>query len=183
MEPTVIDHECRKNLVEKKSTPYNPYLFLDSGLPNVYLSGIKVFSCTVCGKMRAEIPAVSELMNAIARAIVTKTSPLTGKEVQFLRKRVGIKQTDFANMIDASPEQLSRWENDHNQLSGAMDRFIRLAYAFISHDSKLKDLVQQVKEEFQKWSTSIHASETEERILAEYKTNRKWMAEAESLAA
>jgi hypothetical protein len=64
-----------------------------------------------------------------------------------------------------------------------MDKFIRLAYTFISRDAKLKSLVNKVKEEFQKWSTSIHGTDKGERILAEYRSNRQWMAEAEPLAA
>ena len=177
-------HDCRKEMKPIKATPRSPYHFLDSGLPNVYLAGIKYYVCERCKRpVKVEIPAVQDLMNALARAVVLKTSPLSGKEVQFLRKRVGIKQTDFAEIISASPEQLSRWENDHNELSGTMDKFIRLAYTFISRDSKLESLVHKVKEEFQKWSTSIHGNDKGERILAEYNAKRQWMAEAAPVAA
>lgn len=179
-----ITHDCRKHMQERKATQEAPYHFADSGLPNVFLAGIKYFVCEVCSRVvKVEIPAIEDLMNALARAVVLKVSPLTGKEVQFLRKRVGIKQTDFADIISASPEQLSRWENDHNGLSGTMDKFIRLAYTFISKDTKLKSLVNKVKEEFQKWSTSIHGNGTGERIIAEYNAKHQWMAEAEPLAA
>ena len=51
-------------------------------------------------------------------------------------------------MIDASPEQLSRWENDHNALSGAMDRYIRIAYTFISRDERLRTFMEKVKHQF-----------------------------------
>lgn len=179
-----INHDCRMYMQERKATQEAPYHFADSGLPNVFLAGIKYFVCEVCSCIvKVEIPAIDDLMNALARAVVLKRSPLTGKEVQFLRKRVGIKQRDFADIISASPEQLSRWENDHNELSGTMDKFIRLAYTFISKDSKLKSLVTKVREEFQKWSTSIHGNGKGERILAEYNTKHQWMAEAEPIAA
>ena len=179
-----INHDCRKHMQERKATQESPYLFADSGLPNVFLAGIKYFVCEVCSCIvKVEIPAIEDLMNALARAVVLKISPLTGKEVQFLRKRVGIRQTDFADIISVTPEQLSRWENEHNGLSGAMDKFIRLAYTFISKDTKLKSLVDKVKEEFQKWSTSIHGNGTQERIVAEYNAKNQWKAEAEPLAA
>ena len=64
-----------------------------------------------------------------------------------------------------------------------MDKFIRLAYTFISRDSKLKSLVHKVKEEFQKWSTSIPGNDKGERILAEYNAKHQWMAEAAPVAA
>jgi DNA-binding transcriptional regulator YiaG len=179
-----LKHECRKHMQERKATQEAPYHFTDSGLSNVFLAGIKYFVCEVCSQIiKVEIPAVEDLMNALARAVVLKKSPLTGKEVQFLRKRVGIKQTDFAEIISASPEQLSRWENDHNELSGTLDKFIRLAYTFISKDSKLKSLATKVKEEFQKWSTSIHGNGKGERIIAEYNAQHQWNAEAEPMAA
>lgn len=176
------DHDCRKSLKEIKATQEAPYHFVDAGLPNVYLAGIKYYVCGVCNWVKAEIPSVGELMNALARALVEKNSPLTGAEIKFLRKRLGIRATDFANMISVTPEQVSRWENDKNPPSGSTDRFIRIAYSFMSKDRKLKNLVEKVKFEFQKWATSVQSGGSAERILAEHK-GKQWQAEAEPLAA
>jgi DNA-binding transcriptional regulator YiaG len=178
------EHNCNESLREIKATPDARYHFRDSGLPNVYLAGIRYFVCGVCKKIvKVEIPAIEELMGAIASAIVTKTSPMAGVEVQFLRKRLGIKATDFAAMIDASPEQLSRWENGHNALSGSMDRYIRIAYTFISRDERLRALMEKVKHQFVQWSTSIHGAGANECIFAERLHNQKWRAEAAPVAA
>lgn len=184
MEGTLSNHDCRLSLVEKLATTEAPYHFGDSGLSNVYLTGVKYYVCGVCQRIaKVEIPAITELMNAIAGAIVNKTSALRGKEVQFLRKRLGLKATDFARFIDASPEQLSRWENERNELSGAMDRFIRLAYTFISRDEGLRSLMEKVKHQFVQWTTSIHGSGAAERIMAELISDRVWRAETELVAA
>ncbi len=133
--------------------------------------------------MRVEIPDVGELTNALARAIVQKCSPLTGVEIKFLRKRLGLKASEFGQMMSATPEQVSRWENDHNPPTGATDRLIRLAYSFMSRDAKLKGLMQQVESEFQKWSTSITDSGTSERILAERKRKSEWRVATKAIAA
>jgi DNA-binding transcriptional regulator YiaG len=179
-----LNHNCQQSPVEMKATPDSPYHFDDSGLPNVYLTGIKYYMCALCNKIiKVEIPAVTELMNAIAGAIVTKSSPLVGKEVQFLRKRLGVKATDFARFIGSSPEQLSRWENGHNELSGAMDRFIRIAYTFMSRDEGLRGLMEKVKHQFVQWTTSIHGSGAGERITAELISANVWRAETELVAA
>jgi len=184
MERVIKPHDCRKNRKEQKVTAEAPYLFHDAGLPNAYLIGIKVFVCSRCERIAAEIPAVDELMNALARVLVQKTSPLTGKEVRFLRKRLGLKATELAAMLSVTPEQLSRWENEHNGMGGSIDRLIRLAYAFLSGDKKLKDLRIRVERQFQQWSTSIHGDAGGERIVAEYKPKAgEWIAEAESVAA
>lgn len=178
-----LNHDCPKSSQELKATVEAPYHFVDSGLPNVYLVGMKYFVCSVCDRVRAEIPAVGELMNALARAVVQKTSPLSGVEVKFLRKRLGLKATDFGQIMSVTPEQVSRWENDHNPPAGATDRLIRLGYSFMSRDIKLKGLVDKVKSEFQKWSTSIHATGASERILAEHTGKSQWRAATESIAA
>jgi DNA-binding transcriptional regulator YiaG len=180
----IIEHDCKLALEAVKATPEAPYHFLDSGLPNVYLSGIKYHLCIVCKRIvKVEIPAIEELLAAIAGAIVAKNSALGSLEVRFLRKRLGIKGTEFARLIDVSPEQLSRWENGHNELSGAMDRFIRIAYTFISRDERLRAVMEKMKHQFVQWSTSIHGTGTNERILARRVSNRMWSAEAQPLAA
>ncbi len=183
MDQRQLDHDCRKSSKELKATVEAPYHFVDSGLPNVFLVGIKYYVCSVCNSIRAEIPAVGELMNALARAVVQKTSPLSGVEVKFLRKRLGLKAVDLGQIMSVTPEQVSRWENDHNPPAGATDRLIRLAYSFMSGDIKLKGLVDKVKSEFQKWSTSIHDTGASERIVAQHTGKSQWKAATEAVAA
>lgn len=71
-----------------------PYHFTECGLPGVWLSGIRYFECPSCGAQSAEIPAVSQLLALIARALVEKESKLTGAEIRFLRKRLGKKAVE-----------------------------------------------------------------------------------------
>src|SRR5208337_3441364 len=54
-------HECnRQTRQEFRATMDDPYHFVDSGLPNVYLSGIRYFRCE-CGQEMADIPAIKQL--------------------------------------------------------------------------------------------------------------------------
>jgi len=184
MVETSPPNACAHRLVVRKATAAEPYHFTDVGLPDVYLTGIRYFVCQVCKQIvKVEIPALKGLLDAIARAIVMKESSLTGGQARYLRKRLGWKAVDFAGILRATPEQLSRWENGHNELSGATDRLIRLAYTFLSKDSKLKHVVQRVQEEFDRWSTSIRDQGENEVITAEYKANRQWVAAAAPIAA
>ena len=58
MATTTIDHQCsRKTRKEIWATSDSPFRFVDSGLSDVYLVGIRYFECE-CGKIVAEIPAV-----------------------------------------------------------------------------------------------------------------------------
>lgn len=131
-------YSCEHDIQERKATSQRPYHFIDSGLPNVYLVGVTYRVCEKCGKHSADIPAVKQLLNVIARAIVENESPLTGAEIRFLRKRVGKRASDFAKIIGVSAEQVSRWENGHNPPEHSADRLIRVFYCLSSADPELR---------------------------------------------
>src|SRR4051812_46291617 len=105
-------HECdSESRQEFIATDEKPYHFQDSGLPNVYLVGVRYFKCE-CGESFVEIPALRQLLALIARNIVVNDKALTGSEIKFLRKRLGQKAGDFATSIKLQPETLSRVENN-----------------------------------------------------------------------
>lgn len=175
MEKLITGSECKHQWAEHKATRKAPFIFADSGLSNVHLTGIKYWTCDGCADVKVQIPAVQELMNALARALVKKRSPLNHHEIKFLRKRLGMKAADFAAMTGVTAEQFSRWENAHNLPSDSADRLIRVAYSLVSKDKQLIQLVQK----FQQWSTSIQGSGANEVIVAERTRRNEWCAEAE----
>ena len=120
------EHRCEERCKARQATREKPYHFTESGLPNVYLSGIRYFVCAQCGKHAAEIPAVKQLLAVIARAIVECEGRLTGVEIRFLRKRLAKKASEFAKIVGVTPEQVSRWENDANPPEPSADKLIRL---------------------------------------------------------
>ena len=61
----------------------------------------------------------------IARAIVETEVRLTGPEIRFLRKRLGKKAVEFAQIVGVTPEQVSRWENNANLPDASTDKLIR----------------------------------------------------------
>src|SRR2546429_572035 len=135
-------HECdRQTRKEFRATMEEPYHFVDCGLPNVYLVGIRYFRCE-CTRELVDIPAIKQLMNLIARDLVEKDSALSGAEMRFLRKRLGAKAADFAKQIGLEPETLSRIENDHLPPSERTDKLVRLYYAVASKDPLLLDQLQ-----------------------------------------
>jgi putative zinc finger/helix-turn-helix YgiT family protein len=150
----MTEHICRKNnFIEKVATPGKPYQYQDSGLSNVFLVGIKYWICKVCGAMAAEIPAPMQLMNVIAKSVVMKHGLLTGEEVRFLRKRLGQKASEFAELIGKTPEHFSKIETGKLELTEPLDKLIRLTYGMLSHD---KALLQTISADVQAWLKSIH---------------------------
>lgn len=174
-------HACEEHLEEHLATPEQPYRYVGSGLPNVFLAGIKYFVCKICGKQSAEIPAIKELLSAVARSIVKKQSRLTGPEVRFLRKRLSKKGIEFAPMIGITPEHLSRVEGTEKPLEDAgRDRLIRLIYLNLAGDDQLKkEKVFSIEKKFEEWITALFGPP--ERIVAERRKNKKWAVETAPL--
>src|SRR5712692_3785367 len=97
------NHDCRKSSKKIAATFENLYHFVHSGLPNVYLAGINYYVCEKCGKQSADIPALSDLMVKIARAVVGQDARLDGAEIRFLRKRLKKKSAEFGKIIGVTP--------------------------------------------------------------------------------
>lgn len=167
----MVDH--LHDYEERKATWESPYHFVDSGLPNVYLVGIKYGVCKACKKQAADIPALKSLMQVIARAVVEKEAQLTGPEIRFLRKRVGKKSLEFAHIIGVTAEQVSRWENGHNPPESSADKLIRIFYSFLSGDPKLKN---RIDEDIESWLETISRESHPSEIRAKLR-NHEWRAE------
>ena len=158
---------------ERVATLKAPYHFVDSGLPNAYLAGIKYRVCRQCEKQSADIPALKQLMQSIARAVVSSEGPLTGPEIRFLRKRLGLKASAFARIIGVTNEQVSRWENGQNQPEQSADKLIRIFYCVLSRDRALR---HKVDENIESWLTGLTGEGPASSIRARLR-NREWKAE------
>ena len=100
------------------------YQYIESGLANVYLNGVVVYECR-CGEELLELPSVHTLHTIIAQKLVTKPVPLTGPELRFVRKFVGLKAIDLAKALSVSPVTVSRWENGEEPIGKTNDQLFR----------------------------------------------------------
>ena len=114
-----------KQMMEHRNP--NKYQYFESGLNNVFLEGVDMFSCA-CGESIVRIPAVDELHRFIGLRILEKTSSLNGNELRFLRKNVGISAIKLSNLIGVDNATLSRWENGKQSISKPHDLLLRLIY-------------------------------------------------------
>ncbi len=115
---------CRR----RNKTHIGEYHYTESGLPNVWLIGVEMFECE-CGEKFAFIPCIQELHKLIAHELITQENSLSGQEIRFLRKTMGLKAKDFADLLGVKNVSISRWEHDEFSPSGPTDRLIRLFYA------------------------------------------------------
>jgi len=101
------------------------YAYTESGLPNVTLLDLEIFSCTGCGEEMAAIPCIEDLHRVLAFAIATQACRLSGAEIRFLRKYLGWSGKDFARTMGVDPATVSRWENEKDRIGLVSDRLLR----------------------------------------------------------
>jgi transcriptional regulator with XRE-family HTH domain len=155
---------------EHLATAEEPFHFVDSGLDNVYLVGIRYFVDRE-GKTIAEIPAIKQLMQLIAYEVVTAPRDLSGSEIRFLRKRLYKKASDYCTYLGLTPETLSRIENEKQAVSPQSQKLARLSYCVFSEDP---NLVECAKSIFQSILVEITKGGRKARIVLEMDGNQEW---------
>jgi len=150
----MICHECNSEMKESQET----YHYLESGLDNIYLEDIYVYRCK-CGEFFPSIPGIIDLHTIIGQMIIKKSTTLTGKEITFLRKNIGMNARTFAEYVGIDKSTFSRWENGQQKLAKPNDRLIRLIYANVKGLSK-NDIDHLLKEAVK----DSNGSESDERI-------------------
>jgi DNA-binding transcriptional regulator YiaG len=118
-------------------------------MSNVVLSGITVHTCKKCQATYPELPAVQSLHAAIAKHFLFQREGLRGEEVRFLRKEMGIKAKDFAEMLGVTKVAVSRWENSQRPMAAVTDRLIRCVFLLHRLKHRPPAEIRALLEEFQ----------------------------------
>ena len=120
--------------------------YVESGLDNVFISGIEICKCP-CGEEIVNVPAVPELHSLIGLFLVKKKALLTGKEIRFLRKNMGLTGKKLSDYIGVDNATISRWEKGSQAINKPNDRLLRLLYCNIKGIPQ-EEVKQSVVEEF-----------------------------------
>ncbi len=167
------------HITENISTNMKPYHYVGSGLPNVYLVGVK-YTPFSDGEQSAEIPCLPELLKAIAKAIVGKKTSLTGDEVRFLRKRMRITSKSFAEVLGfSSAEHYCRLETGAAEIQHQTELLIRFYYAAFEKLNKLSHELTAAGATT-KWEANF---DHQQRILASKDKQNVWHVELVFAAA
>jgi putative transcriptional regulator len=102
------------------------YHYRECGLPSVYLSNGYTEQMTDWGKGIA-IDDVAGLHRTIGQALVTGRAHLSGPDVRFLRKELGLSQKALGELMGCEEQTVSLWERQGRILTPA-DRLLRALY-------------------------------------------------------
>lgn len=132
---------CGAFLIERRVGATNPYRFVGSGLPHVFLVGIRWRACTSCKTEGPVIPRLGELLGLIAHLLLDKGERLTGPELRYLRKHAGLSAVEFAALLLIDPATLSRVEAGKQDLGASADKLSRaIVLAEIAREEQEEDL-------------------------------------------
>lgn len=125
-----MDTTCYECGAKMKAKVIERYHYKESGLDNVYLRNILSFTCPDCKDTVVDIPAPVQLHIVLSLAIASKEGMLTGPEIRFLRKEVGMPSKSLAEKMGVDPVTLSRWENDSGDANKpkSSDRLVRMTF-------------------------------------------------------
>ena len=73
--------------------------------------------------------AILQTYQKIADNLITKPTPLTGEEIRFLRKHIGMSAKDFASFMSVAPESVSKWEHDKMPMTALYEKRLRARVA------------------------------------------------------
>lgn len=75
-------------------------------------NAVLVERCLKCGEEESTIPDMKGLVCAAALLRALNPVRLSGKEIKFVRRALGMTQRAFAAKVDVKVETVSRWENE-----------------------------------------------------------------------
>jgi putative zinc finger/helix-turn-helix YgiT family protein len=136
-------HECT-NCDEPVSLERRNYRYAESGLSNVILQGAEVTVCPKCGTTDVIIPRMAKIHRAIAQALANSPARLTGEQLRFFRKHLGLSGEQLGRYLHTDRTKISKWERGEDQIGPATDRLVRLLAAAL--DSELRPGVSAVAE-------------------------------------
>jgi len=139
----------------------NAYHYTESGLRNIWLANGYTVRKTKYGD-GVSIHDVDGLHRAIAHAVANKPH-LTGAEVRFLRKEMGMSQRGLGELLGVTDQAVALWEKK-GRLPRTADRLLRLIY--VEHEGgnvPIRATIQRINDIDQHGDEQIIAEETKGR--------------------
>lgn len=99
------------------------------GLDRVVLvdGAVRADVCGKCGDItNVVIPDLPGLIAAAALSRVKMPFKLSGRDIKFLRKAMGMSAKDLGELLEVTQETMSRWENDKLPIGPTNEKLLRL---------------------------------------------------------
>jgi transcriptional regulator with XRE-family HTH domain len=108
------------------------------------------------------------LQRIVFHGLIHKMRPLSGKEMRFLRKFLGLSTSELAGKLGITHAAISKWESGQANVSPSQETYLRLLFCELFRDAELVRLFKEIRpEQLAKKSTGksdtfqVHAKELE----------------------
>jgi DNA-binding transcriptional regulator YiaG len=71
---------------------------------------------------------MGELERAVFKKLITKPSPLTGKELRFLRKSLQMEENQFSEAVGISRNEILQWEDEQIKVDPHKEIYVRIYF-------------------------------------------------------
>ena len=128
--------------VEPAPTPLH---YTMCGLDNVWLlNGFHPEETAYGPGVRVE--DAEDLHRALAAGIVADKAPMSGQELRFIRKLMGLSQNGLARLLGSSDQRVARWEKGQ-PLDPSAERLIRMVTRdWLGDDYHIRDALEELAE-------------------------------------
>lgn len=126
--------------MEKK---YETFIYEGLGFP------VELIDCPmkkVLGEWVLDInlPALQRL---VFNGLIHKPHSLTGKEIRFMRKFLGLSTTKLADKLGISHATIVKWENEQAAAGPSQETYLRLVFCEYFRDSEILRLYKEIRPE------------------------------------
>ena len=124
-----------------------PLHYTVSGLENVWLLNGFVVEETPYGR-GVRIEDADGLHRELARAIVLDKAPMSGRELRFVRKLMGLSQNGLARLLGCSDQRIARWEKGHTAaIDPSAERLLRMVVReWLGDGCDVKEALEELAE-------------------------------------
>lgn len=126
--------ECGCDMVLSKEP-----ITIDYRNENIAIEGIEHYACPECGEYAVSAEASKLLAEKARHLHAERHGLLPPSEIAAIRKRLGLTQTEFQELLGVTGVTVSRWENGKSQQTKTADKLMRMADA---HACCARDLMQ-----------------------------------------
>jgi DNA-binding XRE family transcriptional regulator len=102
------------------------YQYRECGLDNVWLEDWDMLVCPNCNTKMPVLPDADQIAELITAVLVREKGRLDGDSIVFLRKSMGLKATDLAQVLGVDRVSISRWENEKVVIDPWLDFKLRM---------------------------------------------------------
>jgi transcriptional regulator with XRE-family HTH domain len=114
------------NCKEEMGKTIGQFQYRECGLDSVWLEDWELYSCPKCPLRMPILPGRELMKQAITRELVQRHERMSGDEIVYLRKALGLKAADLAETLGFNRVTISRWENDHERIDAFADFKLRM---------------------------------------------------------